>query len=83
MVDEPIIGFSQALFRLMHFARGAVWMTVMAAAVIVMPVQGEPAPRVYEVPFLKGKHGGTFRSRVDLSISTTSPAHRGRRIFRT
>lgn len=38
----------------------AIWMAAMAAAIIVMPVQGEPAPRVYEVPFLKGKYGVLF-----------------------
>lgn len=44
----------------LHFPRRAVWMTVLAAALIVLPVQGEPAPREYEVPFLKGKHGVLF-----------------------
>ena len=39
------------------FMRRIVWMTAVAAAMIVISVQGEPAPRVYEVPFLKGKEG--------------------------
>ena len=60
MVDGPIIGFGRGPCRPTHFARRAVWMALMAAAIIVMPVRGEPAPRVYEVPFLKGKHGVLF-----------------------
>jgi TonB family protein len=32
-------------------------MAAIAAAVMVTLVQGEPAPRVDEVPLLKGKHG--------------------------
>jgi TonB family protein len=35
-------------------------MTAIAAAVMLASVQGEPAPRVYEVPFLKGKYGVLF-----------------------
>lgn len=44
----------------MRFKILAVWMTMMAAAIMVMPAQGEPAPRVYEVQFLKGKYGVLF-----------------------
>jgi TonB family protein len=44
----------------LHFPRRTVWMTVLAASIAVMRVQGEPAPRVYEVPFLKGKYGVLF-----------------------
>ena len=44
----------------MRFAVRSGLLPVMVAAFMVMPVQGEPAPRAYEVPFLKGKYGVLF-----------------------
>lgn len=52
-----MILFHQNIIATNAFVRRTVWMTAAAAAVIVISVQGEPAPRVYEVPFLKGKQG--------------------------
>ena len=55
-----MILFRQNTIPTNAFVRRTVWMTAVAAAVIVTSVQGEPAPRVYEVPFLKGKQGVLF-----------------------